>query len=92
MVVRSIRSTVMRFVLVTGLAASLFAGSFALVQPSHASAAPMTCEDLTQWFNLYRAHAYLYGTLWKATGDHYYEFMSGYYWGKAEQLWATDCV
>jgi hypothetical protein len=92
MAARSIRIVVARFVVVTGLAASLLAGSSALVEPTHASAAPMTCEDLTQWFNLYRSHAVLYYTLYVGTGNAYYLQRSGYYWGRADQLWATDCV
>jgi hypothetical protein len=44
MAARSIRSTVARFVVITGLAASLFAGSFALAKPAPAAAAVnITC-------------------------------------------------
>jgi hypothetical protein len=44
MAARSIRSSVARFVVVTGLAASLFAGSFALAKPAPAAAAVnITC-------------------------------------------------
>lgn len=92
MAVRSIRSNVARFVVVTGLAALLLAGSRALVEPTHASAAPMTCEHQTQLYNLYRSHSYLYWTLYMGTGVDRYLRISGYYQGLADQLWATDCV
>jgi hypothetical protein len=45
MAVRSIRSIVARFVVITGLAASLFAGSSALVGPRDASAANFYCDQ-----------------------------------------------
>jgi hypothetical protein len=44
MAAHSFRSIVARFVIITGLAVSLFTGSFAISQPSHASAAVnITC-------------------------------------------------
>ncbi len=92
MAARTLRSIVARFVVITVIAASLFAGSFALAQPSHASAAPYSCEHLTQLYNLYRSHAYLYETLYYGTGNPQYAYLSGYYEGLAQQLWVSDCV
>jgi hypothetical protein len=88
----SIRSTVTRFVVVTGLAAALFAGSFALVQPSHASAAKYTCEEAIKWVNMLRAHAYHYGTLWEATGNPQYLAQAAYYQGSADAYEDAYCL
>jgi hypothetical protein len=91
MAVHSIRSTISRFVVITGLAASLLVGSYALVQPTDASAAPWTCEDAVRWYNLYRSHAYLYWTLYQGTGNIEYAYTSGYYQGLADMQWNLAC-
>jgi hypothetical protein len=90
MAARRIRSAVARFVVVTSLAVAVFAGSHAFVEPTHVSAA-RNCEDLTQWYNLYKAHAFLYWNLYVQTGNLYYAYQSGYYEGLANQVWATPC-
>jgi hypothetical protein len=92
MAARSVHSLVARFVVITLLAVSLFAGSHALVKPMHASAAPYSCEHQVQLYNLYRSHGYLYETLYYGTGNPQYAYLSGYYYGLADQLWVVDCV
>jgi hypothetical protein len=51
MAARQIRSIVARFVVVTGLAASLLAGSSALVEPREASAANYNCLFMVHYTN-----------------------------------------
>jgi hypothetical protein len=47
MAMLKIRSAVSRLVLVAGLAAILATGTFTMLKPSHASAAPISCS--TKW-------------------------------------------
>jgi hypothetical protein len=73
MAAHRIRSSVARFVVATGLVASLFAGSFALVQPSHASASQMSyCRSLLHWANYYHDLERIYTNLYVSTGDDLY--------------------
>src|SRR5215211_6991341 len=83
MAARTIRSAVARFVVVTGLAASLIAGSYALFQPTDASAAKSTsaCDDPGYYLNTSDAYlriaAYYAGILrWD---------MVAYYYNEAEK-------
>ena len=78
MAARSIRSAVARFVVVTGLIASLFVGSFALVQPSHASASRMLyCRAQLYWANYYHDLDRIYTSLYISTGDDLYLIEAG---------------
>jgi hypothetical protein len=71
MAVRSIRSAVARFVVITGLAASLLAGSYALVGPTDASAA-INVQCLTVASFYYSLGDYYYSIKNWSMGDHYY--------------------
>jgi hypothetical protein len=71
MAARSIRSAIARFVVVTGLAASLLAGSSALVQPKDASAAVnISCLAVASYY--YSVGDYYYSIKNFRTGDYYY--------------------
>jgi hypothetical protein len=76
MAVRSIRSVVARFVVVTGLAASLLAGSSALVQPSHASAANFYCI-MGDYYQALQAGAFALGN--ERLGERYAEIAADFY-------------
>jgi hypothetical protein len=73
MAARNLRLIVARFVIITGLAVSLFAGSFALVQPSHASASPASyCRAKLSLSLYYYELANIYTDLFASTGDDLY--------------------
>jgi hypothetical protein len=74
---RTIRSGVARTVVITGLAASLFAGAVGLAQPREASAFPnmMSCTLGHAYLQMSR-DAYIQGN--PALGAHYYEVGMGY--------------
>jgi hypothetical protein len=73
MAVRSIRSVVARFVMVSAFAALLFAGSFAIGHPSPASASQMSyCRSLLHWALYYHDLDRIYTNLYVSTGDDLY--------------------
>jgi hypothetical protein len=73
MAARSIRSVVARFIVVTGIAAALFAGAFAIGQPSQASASRMPyCRAQLYWANYYHDLDRIYTDLYISTGDDLY--------------------
>jgi hypothetical protein len=84
MAARSIRSVVARFVVVTGLAASLLAGSSALVHPSQASAARLTCEQASLMANYYRNMGDTYSVMFEVTGNTGYAVTAAHYYGLAD--------
>jgi hypothetical protein len=55
MAIHRIRSSVAKFVVVTSLAATLLAGSTALLAPMDASAMPSNCELVDYYANKYLA-------------------------------------
>jgi hypothetical protein len=83
MVARRIRSAVMKFVLVTGLAAALFGGSVALAQPSHASAARLNCEQALQLADYYNALGDVYNEMFHITANMIYATYASHYYGMA---------
>jgi hypothetical protein len=84
MAAHSIRSIVARFVVITGLAASLLAGSYALVHPSQASAAKSYCgDDPGYWYReaqYYWSIAYGY----RLVGNY---VLANYYYGLGDRAY-----
>jgi hypothetical protein len=70
MAARRIRSAIARFVVITGVAALLLAGSYALVQPSDASASTATyCRAILAKSLYYYDLSWFYADRFAVTGD-----------------------
>jgi hypothetical protein len=84
MTANRMRSFVARFVVISGLAASLLAGSYALVAPSDASAAKSYCgDDPGYWYReaqYYWSIAYGY----RLVGNY---ILANYYYGLGDRAY-----